>query len=232
MGEFADITGMKFGRLTALKRVENKGKNTSWLCKCDCGNEIEVLKYSITSGHTKSCGCLQKEVASLSRKLQKKTNTYDLSGEYGIGYTLKNDCFYFDIEDYDKIKDILWYKNNDGYILGRYDGNIVSQHRLIMNPECKNVVDHINHITWDNRKENMRTCTQQENTMNISMSKRNNSGIRGVYWNKNLNKWHVQISYKNKKIHIGVYDYLNDAVMAREEAEIKYHGEFRNKECL
>ena len=39
MGQFIDLTGQRFGRLTALKRVENKGKLTQWLFQCDCGNQ-------------------------------------------------------------------------------------------------------------------------------------------------------------------------------------------------
>lgn len=57
-----DITGQKYGRLTALKRVENDAhKHAQWLCKCDCGNEVVVLKNSLTSGRTRSCGCYYKD---------------------------------------------------------------------------------------------------------------------------------------------------------------------------
>ena len=61
MGKFIDLTGQKFGRLTVIKRVENKGKETCWLCKCDCGNEIIVQSNNLKSGNSKSCGCLNKE---------------------------------------------------------------------------------------------------------------------------------------------------------------------------
>lgn len=57
---------MKFGRLTAIKKVGMKGNGRGskaiWLCKCDCGNEKEVLRNSLVSGTTKSCGCLEREV--------------------------------------------------------------------------------------------------------------------------------------------------------------------------
>jgi len=57
-----DITGRKFGRLTVLERVEdNKWGHTCWLCKCDCGTYKIIVVYSLTSGNTKSCGCLQKD---------------------------------------------------------------------------------------------------------------------------------------------------------------------------
>ena len=62
-----DISGMKFGRLTAIRKVgtTNGGGRCSksiWLCKCDCGNEKEVLRNSLVSGNTNSCGCLETEV--------------------------------------------------------------------------------------------------------------------------------------------------------------------------
>lgn len=62
MGKFIDLTGQKFGRLTAIKRVENtKNKDTLWLCKCDCGGETITRITNLRNGNTKSCGCLNKE---------------------------------------------------------------------------------------------------------------------------------------------------------------------------
>lgn len=58
--KYEDITGRLFGRLTAL----HKTTGTKWLCKCDCGNEKEVEKGGLTSGRTRSCGCLRQEVTS------------------------------------------------------------------------------------------------------------------------------------------------------------------------
>lgn len=59
-----DITGRRFGRLTALYPTENRNKKSSvyWHCRCDCGNELEVTEDGLVSGSYKSCGCLLKEV--------------------------------------------------------------------------------------------------------------------------------------------------------------------------
>ena len=63
MAKFKDITDQRFGRLAILHRVENDSKgNTKWLCQCDCGNRTTVKAYTLISGHTKSCGCLHKEI--------------------------------------------------------------------------------------------------------------------------------------------------------------------------
>ena len=74
MGKFVDLTGQKFGRLTVIERAENKGKQTCWLCKCECGNEKVVTGYCLKNGHTNSCGCLRKETT----KKQGKKNIDDL----------------------------------------------------------------------------------------------------------------------------------------------------------
>lgn len=61
-----DYTGEKFGRLKALKNLgdKNNERKDVWLCQCDCGNKLEVDIYSLVSGHTKSCGCLQKDITA------------------------------------------------------------------------------------------------------------------------------------------------------------------------
>ena len=59
--KFIDLTGKKFGKLTALEPVgKNKRREIMWLCQCDCGNQIVVSGYQMRRNHTKSCGCLQK----------------------------------------------------------------------------------------------------------------------------------------------------------------------------
>lgn len=64
-----DLTGQKFGRLTVLYELpERKNGKIQWRCRCDCGNEKDVLSTSLTSGHTQSCGCLQKEKTSSANK--------------------------------------------------------------------------------------------------------------------------------------------------------------------
>lgn len=62
-----DLTGQRFGRLVVLGRAENKGKDTMWHCRCDCGNEKDIRGASLQAGLTKSCGCLSKETTSKVR---------------------------------------------------------------------------------------------------------------------------------------------------------------------
>ena len=57
-----DLTGQRFGRLVVIKRAENQGRQTKWLCKCDCGNVVAVMGSRLRGNITHSCGCIQKEI--------------------------------------------------------------------------------------------------------------------------------------------------------------------------
>ena len=63
-----DLTGKRFGKLVVIRQAENhKSKNgssrTCWHCKCDCGNELDVIGLNLTRNHTTSCGCVKKSGA-------------------------------------------------------------------------------------------------------------------------------------------------------------------------
>ena len=64
MSRVVDLTGQRFGRLTAIERVNaNAQGNAQWRCICDCGKETVVPIYSLEKGITKSCGCLRHKPA-------------------------------------------------------------------------------------------------------------------------------------------------------------------------
>lgn len=88
MVKFINLAGQKFGRLTVVKFFEKRGHNTYWLCKCDCGNEKIICKYSLTSGKTKSCGCLNSEIS------RKNHTSHNLSKTriYNIWVKMKSRC--------------------------------------------------------------------------------------------------------------------------------------------
>ena len=229
MSEKKDLIGQKFGRWTVLNRAEDyispKGHHIiQWLCKCDCGNYRNVLGSTLRQGKSKSCGCLQKEIVSKIGKLSKKYNIYNLLGEYGIGYTSKGEEFYFDLEDYDKIKDYCWYIREDGYVECAYKNKNILFHRLLY-PESIQV-DHSNHKKYDNRKFNLRPCNNALNQRNRDVMTNNTSGVTGVSWRKDRDKWQSRITINDKTIHLGYFNEFEDAVKARKIAEEKYYGEW------
>ena len=105
-------------------------------------------------------------------------------------------------------------------------------HRIVMNilDSPKILVDHIYHNRNDNRKSQLRLVNNQQNQYNAVVAKDNTSGHKGVYWHKKHNKWEALISYNNKQIYLGLYDDIKDAIRVRQQAEIKYFGEYRYKE--
>jgi len=103
----------------------------------------------------------------------------------------------------------------------------IIMHRVIMNAPKEMVIDHINHNTLDNRKDNLRLCTIAENSQNSRTPKNNTSGYKGVSWHKPTNKYRSKITV-NKKIHyLGSFDCPKEAHKAYCTAAKKYHGEFR-----
>ena len=75
-----DLTGKVFGSLTVIKQVEDyinpQGKPyAKWLCKCNCGIEKEIIGATLLSGHTKSCGCLRRNLTDFVKTKE------DLTGQ-------------------------------------------------------------------------------------------------------------------------------------------------------
>lgn len=68
MSKFIDISGKKFGRLTAISFAYRKGKDYYWLFKCDCGKDKIIRKNSVISGRVVSCGCYHNEMTGLINK--------------------------------------------------------------------------------------------------------------------------------------------------------------------
>jgi hypothetical protein len=68
MSRRLDLTGQRFGRLTAVRRERRAGGRPWWLCTCDCGNNHLAKVGNLRNGATKSCGCLQRELASARKR--------------------------------------------------------------------------------------------------------------------------------------------------------------------
>lgn len=227
-----DLLGQKFEKLTVLRKTDERTKHGSiiWECQCDCGNKVKVSAGNLRSGNTNSCGCYNKQRI---RETQIKQNEYDLTGEYGIGYTSKGEEFYFDLEDYHLLENNCWCCNNDGYLIATERGNrkkFIYLSRVIMKVLDSDFdVDHINHNVKDNRKSNLRIVTRTQNNMNRSLQSNNTSGTTGVCFDKRLNKWHSRINVEGKQINLGFFSDYDEAVRIRKQAEIKYFGEYRYK---
>jgi len=227
-----NIDGMQFGRLTILGLSKNpkRKRERYWDCICNCGNTniIVVSTNKLTSGHTSSCGCLREEVRGQSSK---KYNSFDFSNGYGIGTANDDKTFLFDIEDFDKIKDLYWHIDKNEYVCNSKSTNGKSKkiymHKIIMNFEdSKQDVDHKNRDKSDNRKENLRPATSSQNGYNQKISKNNKSGFIGVFFANREQRWIAKIKNYYKSITLGSFDNIEDAIVARLKAEKEICGDF------
>lgn len=130
-----------------------------------------------------------------------------------------------DLDDIDKVKQYKWCIVK-GYAVRGSDSSGI--HRLIMNCPKGMVVDHINHNPLDNRKSNLRICTQRQNVINSSKRSNNTSGVTGVSWNKVKGKWMSVIVVDGKTVFLGYFKDIKYATYARKQAEMEYFGEYRN----
>ena len=113
-----------------------------------------------------------------------------------------------------------------GYRSGMLDGVSYYAHRIIWaiahGPIPSGEIDHINGIRYDNRLINLRLVTRLENTQNRKVRSDSKTGVPGVYWEKACNKWRAEIKANKKRISLGVFDILEDAIAARKDAERRY----------
>ena len=164
-------------------------------------------------------------------ELLKKHNVYDLSGNIGKGF-IKDEIFLFDKEDFDLIKNYCWYIDNKGYVKTniRKDGKKTSLrlHRLIMKENnSKMQIDHIDHNKLNNQKSNLRTCTNAQNNWNKGLQRNNTSGVAGICYLKDCNKWYARITVNKKTINLGIFSNFTEAKKVRELATVKYFGNYR-----
>ena len=88
------VSGLKFHRLTLLHRIpESSKKHPKWLCQCDCGTIKEIHVGLVTREHTKSCGCLSKEVASEHNSTHGHSRGYKRTKTYAAWSAMRRRCY-------------------------------------------------------------------------------------------------------------------------------------------
>lgn len=124
-------------------------------------------------------------------------------------------------------KPALTAKTAQGYKNGSIFGKRYLAHRVIwamMNGAWpKDQIDHIDGDRANNRLENLRGVSHQENSRNAKLRIDNTSNHTGVSWEKSRRKWEAYIQVNMRKISLGRFDEFDDAVEARKKAEIKYN---------
>ena len=116
-----------------------------------------------------------------------------------------------------------------GYMVTKIQGKHYSVHKLIWlwhYGVWPDQLDHINRNSLDNRIENLRLSTPSENMMNRKKFANNTSGVTGVSWHKNSNRWFVYVYANKKRKNIGYFEDLELAELVAIEARDLYHGNF------
>ena len=165
-------------------------------------------------------------------------NAYRISedGTYAIVELTQGQVTLVDIEDLPIIAEYQWnaswnpdrksYYATANIRLPSGKKTSIRLNRLVMNAQHPFVVDHINTVTLDNRKSNLRICTKSENGMNRGKQSNNTTGHKGICFSKSKNRYVVHIKKDGKSKYIGGYENYEDAVIAHEQALEKMHGDF------
>lgn len=236
MSKPKDLKGKQYGRLKVICLTDkvfitpNGSQQRGWLCECSCEKHTRLIvrQSALTKGNTRSCGCLKIEKAHTNNKGKLKLNRYDLAGEYGIGYTNSGKPFYFDLEDYDKIKNYTWIQSS-GYIqtvVYRENGKIViKMHNLLCPHKEGEEVDHLNRQKNDNRKNNLKPKTHLDNMINVGLKKNSTSGFIGVNWREDNQKWRAVLRREGVKYNLGSFETKEEAIIARLRKEKELFGD-------
>lgn len=141
-----------------------------------------------------------------------------------IGHALVDDA------DLPLVEGRRWYLNTHGYVVCNPTGPHVGprrhimMHRLITAAPKGTVVDHRNHDRRDNRRENLRVCTPQQNQFNRQRT-RNRALPNGVRIDrKKYIRAHIMVD--GRTIHLGTFPTIEAAAEARRAAELQHFGEF------
>lgn len=210
-----EMSGKKYGRLTVVNECKYKNKHrgmTMVHCKCDCGNELDIVASSVKSGHSKSCNHCNKYI-----KYKRYVKCIVRNGK----------SFIFDIDDYDLVKKHCWSIGKDNYVRSG-DRKLKSDklHLLILKKKKGLFIDHINGNPCDCRKCNLRYATKKQNAHNYKKPITNTSGYKGVSYYKKRKIYSAYIYNNNKKIFLGYFNNPIEAAKAYDKAAILLFGEF------
>ncbi len=192
-----DISGMRFGKLTAVRPTEERGRrgDTVWICSCDCGGEARLELGKLISGARKSCGCLRHPPRKdfVGRRFGMLTVMEYAGKRAGMHrWKCRCDC------------------GNETIV-----GQTLLQNGKTRSCGC------LQASTYKENLELMEGTSVKflRAIKNGRLLKTNTSGYNGVYYNKKRQRWVAQITFQGKTKYLGSFELLADAVQARQQGE-------------
>jgi len=208
---FKDISGQQFNQLTVIEFSHWEGSATMWRCRCLCDREIIVRVDALSTGNTKSCGCLRARTSRERMTIHGMRN----SSEYENWSGMKKRCS-------SNYKEHKYYADRGIQVCERWQNSFEDFFKdMGVRPSPQHSIDRIN-----NDKgyfpENCRWATPLEQSRNKRIYSNNTSGLSGVTWDKRIRKWAVNISVNKQKFWLGAFNNIFEAAYARKSAELKY----------
>lgn len=136
-----------------------------------------------------------------------------------------------DKEDWDKVKKHIWWvscktRNNYYQVYTQVKRKTIVLSRLLIEAPSHLVVDHIDRNPLNNKKSNLRLATAAQNSYNMNMKNSNTTGVIGVDYRKDRNKYRALIRIDGRKISLGHYDTLEEAAKVRQETAREWFGKW------
>lgn len=207
----------------SVKTIQKNGKNY-YVCSC-CGR---VMFKAVRSNKKIYCNKHYKQMKKYGYTLDDNPRTPNDKNEIHVKDEISYMDLYdkdnnviaqvkFDTEDVEKVRYTKWRLSSSGYVMNtpKFKGGNKQFSRVILNTD--QFVDHINHNTLDNRKENLRIVTKSQDAMNMDS--------KGVSQRKDK-KWCAHIKKNGTLCNLGVYVDLEEALYARWYAEKLVFGEY------
>lgn len=211
-----DISGQVFGRLRVIRYYgTNKNGKALWECLCDCGKTTICIGENLKNGVTRSCGCLRKEIETTVNV----THGMSRIRPYKIWVDMKKRCNNPKNKEYPNyggrgIKVCVEWENDfptfyKWAISNGYDDSLTIDRKDVNGNYCP---------------ENCRWSTLIEQGRNKRLSPKNTTGVSGVTYKKQDKAYVARITVDGKRVYLGEYKTLDEAIKARKEAESKFWG--------
>lgn len=213
-----NLVGEKFNKLTVVEFSHKADSGIYWKCECECGNFRTITQSALKRGATKSCGCSRKK--SKSDSLQKvyprewrswefmhqRCNNPNFTGYSNYGGSGISICE-------------RWDRTKGGTFMNFYE-DMGERPEGMSIERCD--------VSGDYCLENCIWANRSDQSYNRTRFSSNTSGRTGVSFSKKIEKWVAYIGINGEAKHIGYFENFEDAIKAREEAEIMYYGQTKD----